>query len=68
MLSSGPEVWRSPGSVFRKEERRGVGSESAAAEEEAKPGCAGEVTIGLSQGASKFFFFFWLLIGENPAL
>lgn len=57
MLSSGPEVWRSPGSVFRKEERRGVGSESTAAEEEAKPGCAGEVTIGLSQGASKFFFF-----------
>lgn len=57
MLSSGPEVWRRPGSVFRKEERRGVGSESVAAEEEAKSGCAREVTIGLSQGASKYIFF-----------
>lgn len=56
MLSSGPEVWRRPMSVFRKEERRGVGSESVAAEEEAKPGCAREVTIGLSQGASKYIY------------
>lgn len=54
MLSSGPEVWRSPGSVFRKEEQRGVGSESMAAQEEAKPGWAREVTMGLSQGASKY--------------
>lgn len=44
-----PQVLRSGGAPGRGEERRGVGSESVAAEEEAKLGWAGKVTIGLRQ-------------------